>query len=179
MIVYDFNTLNALAKRNSWDYSFSDGRPYFMKNGQYATPTTKTSYSDKEMLAEIISEGSKEMKKLILTCWENNIKISGPCSGIKEFHDKPPYYLHFTFIGQIDLIASILENLKEIFTQTTANQNNPYYSHMMRENSNDEYRYDFSYILNGKELTKEEAEFIFSKINNVLEALLSKKSKTH
>ena len=35
-----------LAQRNGWDYSLSDGRPYFMKNGKYATPDETTTEED-------------------------------------------------------------------------------------------------------------------------------------
>ena len=79
----------ALAERNNWSFSWNGevgNRPYFMKNGNYAVPDETTSLEDKELLAEIISEGSNEMKKLIVDCWNNGVKISGPCSGIKEYH---------------------------------------------------------------------------------------------
>ena len=48
----------ALAERNGWNFSMSNNRPYFMKNGNYAIPDENTSEEDKELLASIIAEGS-------------------------------------------------------------------------------------------------------------------------
>ena len=56
-----------LAERNGWRFAMQDDRPYFMKDGNYATPDETTSEEDKELLATIISEGSDEMKQLILS----------------------------------------------------------------------------------------------------------------
>ena len=89
-----------LAERNGWVYSVIDGRPYFMKDGKYATPTEETSTKDKMLLASAISEGSSAMARLILTCWNNGIKIAGPCSGIRSEHAEQPKALHFGFTGE-------------------------------------------------------------------------------
>ena len=157
-----------LANRNGWEYSFYDGRPYFMKNGNYAEPNEETSEADKIILAEIVSEGSSEMAKLILMCWKNGIKISGPCSGIREFHDKAPISLHFCFIGESDLIGSLYEQLKTVF---------PSFDHLYRNINESDDRYDINFYLGDKELSKEESDFIFSIINNQLSMVIQNKNK--
>lgn len=148
-----------LAERNGWSYSVSDNRPYFMKDGKYVIPDETTSEEDKELLASIISEGSKEMAQLIQLCWDNGIIISGPCSGIREFHDKPPISLHFSFTGKKDIIDSLYNSLKIEF---------PDFNHMYRE-VNGMMRYDINYFLNGKELTTKESDMIYSIIKNQLQ----------
>lgn len=160
----------ALAERNGWDYSLIDNRPYFMKNGNYAIPDETTSEEDKELLASIISEGSDEMAKLIITCWDNGVGISGPCSGIREFHDEPPIYLHFAFIGDKELIDSLNQDLQEIY---------PSFDHHLRE-KNDNVRYDINYSLEGKDLSKKEADLVFSTMRQELTKELNiSKSKKH
>lgn len=52
-----------LANRNGWSYSLIDGRPYFIKDGKYTVPDETTTEEDKEILANILSEGSKEMAR--------------------------------------------------------------------------------------------------------------------
>lgn len=143
-----------LAQRNGWDYSLSDGRPYFMKNGKYATPDETTTDEDKELLANIISEGSIEMAQLIILCWNNGIIISGPCSGIREYHDKQPFSLHFSFKASKDFIDPLYASLQGIF---------PKFNHMYREDYG-LIRYDIDYPLEGKELTQAESNQIFSVI---------------
>ena len=158
-----------LAKRNGWSYSVGDGRPYFMKNGKYAIPDETTTEEDKELLSSIISEGSSEMAQLILLCWNNEITISGPCSGIREFHNKQPFSLHFSFKASKDLIDPLFANMREIF---------PRFNHMYRED-NGFIRYDIDYPLEGKELTVAESNEIFSIIKEQLQIELdhSKKQK--
>ena len=159
-----------LAQRNGWSYSLSDGRPYFMKNGNYAIPDETTTEEDKELLANIISEGSKEMAQLILICWNNGIIISGPCSGIREFHNNPPFSLHFSFKASRDLIDPLFVNIREIF---------PTFNHMYRED-NDLIRYDIDYPLKEKELTAIEADNVFSIIKEQLQMELDNfKNKKH
>ncbi len=155
----------ALAQRNGWDYSYGqeDNRPYFMKDGKYAVPDENTSVEDKRLLANAISEGSREMARLILTCWNNGIKIVGPCSGIRSEHKKQPTCLHFGFIGNSELVSKIYETIANTF---------PSYSHLYRELSSEESRYDLNYYLNGKELTKDEADTIFEVINLKLPIIL-------
>lgn len=155
-----------LAKRNNWQLSIQDNRPYFMKDGNYAIPDETTSLEDKILLAHIISEGSHKMAELILNCWENNIIISGPCSGIAKFHDKKPSYLHFSFKAKEDIIKPLYEDLRNIF---------PQFDHLFRQGSNGNIRYDIDYLLNGKELTEEEADNIFAIINDNLNLVLSNK----
>ncbi len=147
-----------LAKRNGWSYSVSDGRPYFMKNGKYAIPDETTTEEDKELLANIVSEGSIEMAQLILLCWNNGIIISGPCSGIREFHENSPFSLHFSFKASKDLINPLIACLQETF---------PEFKHMYRE-ENGLIRYDIDYPLKGKELTVAESDEIFSIIKEQL-----------
>lgn len=158
-----------LAKRNGWSYSVGDGRPYFMKNGEYAIPDETTTEEDKELLSSIISEGSSEMAQLILLCWNNEIIISGPCSGIREFHNKQPFSLHFSFKASKDLIDPLFANMREIF---------PRFNHMYRED-NGFIRYDIDYPLEGKELTVAESNEIFFIIKEQLQIELdhSKKQK--
>ena len=159
-----------LAKRNGWNYSLSNNRPYFMKNGNYAVPDETTTEEDKELLANIISEGSSEMAQLILLCWNNGIIISGPCSGIREFHDNPPFYLHFSFKASKDLIDPLFANIREIF---------PSFNHMYREN-NGLVRYDIDYPLKGTELSTIEADRVFSVIKDQLKIVLDNyKTKKH
>ena len=142
-----------LAKRNGWSYSFEGNRPYFMKKeGGYAVPDETTSEEDKQLLAAIISEGSSEMAQLILLCWDNGIIISGPCSGIREYHDEPPFSLHFAFIASKDFIDPLYNSLKDTF---------PTFDHMYRDKHN-LIRYDISYVLKDKELSKEDSDKIFS-----------------
>jgi hypothetical protein len=161
----------ALALRNGWTYVIQDERPYFMKNGNYATPDETTSDEDKELLATIMSEGSDEMKNLIIICWNNGIKISGPCSGIKEFHNKQPFALHFSMIGSKDLINQLYSRIEELF---------PDFS-LRKSEKNNELRFDINYFLNGKELMKTESDLIFREIRKVLEDILitQKQSTSH
>ena len=154
----------SLAERNNWSYTTDDGRPYFMKDGKYAVPDEKTSEEDKKLLANIISEGSSEMEELILLCWDNGITISGPCSGIREFHSNPPYMLHFSFTGRKDLIGSLYQRLLIVF---------PNFNHLYREND-DNMRYDINYPLNGIELTTEQSNQIFSTIKEELKLEIEK-----
>ena len=156
-----------LALRNGWNYSVIDNRPYFMKDGNYAIPDDTTTTEDKELLAEIISEGSDEMKKLILMCWENGIGISGPCSGISEYHNNPPHSLHFSFISNKELIDELCNNLKTSF---------PTFTHRLREQM-DNIRYDIDYILNGNGLTTDESNQIFAIIRKQLEYELEKSNQ--
>ena len=159
-----------LANRNGWSYSVSDGRPYFMKNGKYAIPDETTTEEDKELLANVISEGSSEMAQLILLCWNNGIIISGPCSGIRECHDKPPFSLHFSFKASKDLIDPLFANVRETF---------PTFKHMYREDKG-LIRYDIDYFLEGKELTVTDSDEIFSAIKNQLQLTLdNSKTKKH
>ncbi len=154
-----------LAERNNWNFSMDieDNRPYFMKDGKYAAPDETTTKEDKELLAGIISEGSDELKKAILICWENNLKIAGPCSGIKEEHKNQPHSVHFGVMGPEDMIMPLCENLKAKL---------PDYDHMYRENTNNTARYDFDYFLKGKNLSKEESNTIFKVIVSSLEDTL-------
>ncbi len=154
----------SLAERNGWSYSVTDNRPYFMKDGKYAVPDETTSNEDKELLANIISEGSTEMEQLILLCWNNGVNISGPCSGISEFHNKPPHSLHFTFNGNKDLIEPLYQKLLITF---------PNFKHLCREQNNT-IRYDIDYPLNGIELTTEQSNQIFSIIKEEFELEIGK-----
>lgn len=154
-----------LAERNGWSYSMDDSRPYFMKNGDYATPDETTSKEDKELLANIISEGSEELAQLILLCWDNNLKISGPCSGIRKFHEKQPFSLHFCLKAPMDIIEPLHKELQEIF---------PDFDHLVRVKE-ELARYDINYFLKGKELTQEESDSIFSIIRKQLELELENK----
>lgn len=158
-------TYKQLAERNNWDLSISDNRPYFMKNGKYAVPDEQTSEEDKQLLANIIAEGSIEMANLILNCWKNNIEISGPCSGIREFHNKQPFSLHFSFAGPAEVIKPLHDSIKAIF---------PNFSHLLREKNN-QVRYDINYFLDNKELTADEADQIFSVFNEQLNQVLESK----
>ncbi len=152
-----------LAERNGWSYSSIDGKPYFMKDGKYAIPDETTTEEDKKLLASIISEGSSEMAQLIELCWDNGIIISGPCSGIREFHDDPPFALHFSFKASKDIIDPLYSKLQDEF---------PTFDHMYRE-TNDLVRYDIDYFLEGKELTTEESDEIFSVIKDQLQLQLN------
>jgi hypothetical protein len=148
-----------LAERNGWSYSLIDNRPYFMNNGKYAVPDETTSEEDKELLANIISEGSQELAQLIKLCWNNGIVISGPCSGIREFHDNPPFALHFGFKAQKDIIEPLYNSLQVLL---------PELNHMCREEK-DLIRYDITYPLIGDELSIEQSNEIFSIIKNQLQ----------
>ena len=158
-------TYKQLAERNNWELSISDNRPYLMKNGKYAVPDEQTSEEDKELLANIIAEGSIEMANLILNCWKNNIEISGPCSGIREFHDKQPFSLHFSFNGPAEIIKPLANSIQAIF---------PNFSHLLREKNN-QLRYDVDYFLDKKELTADEADQIFAVFNEQLNKVLTSK----
>ena len=152
-----------LADRNGWRFVMEEGRPYFMKmEGGYAVPDEKTSEEDKELLANIIAEGSIEMQNLILNCWRNNINISGPCSGIREFHENLPFALHFSFKAQKDIIEPLYNSLQ---TELSA------LNHMYRE-ENDLIRYDITYPLNGNGLSTQQSNEIFSIIKNQLQTVL-------
>lgn len=161
-----------LAKRNNWSFSINsdDNRPYFMKDGKYAIPDEYTSDEDKQLLAAIIAEGSEELAKLIITCWNNNLIVAGPCSGIIEFHDKEPFALHFGVSGKKEIITALYDELM-IFL--------PDLAHRIRD-VEDGTRYDLNYFLKGKEISKEEANQIFKAINISLEKILeiSEKEKT-
>ena len=148
-----------LAERNGWSYSESDNKPYFMKDGSYAIPDETTTDEDKELLANIISEGSSEMAQLILLCWNNGITISGPCSGIREFHDKPPISLHFSFKASKEIIDLLFNSLQSTLST---------FHHMYRE-SNGLVRYDIDYFLEEKELSAKESNDIFAVIKNQLQ----------
>ncbi len=146
-----------LAKRNGWIYSMSDGRPYFMKDGDYASPDETTSKEDKDFLAEIISEGSNEMKKTILMCWENGITISGPCSGITDYHKgKDVVYVHFSFAGEKEKITELYQKLQVPF---------PDFHHSLSERKG-LTRYDFVYQT--EPLALEESNGIFEIVNEAL-----------
>lgn len=151
-----------LADRNGWNYCELDNRPYFMKDGKYAAPDETTSDEDKELLANIISEGSKEMAQLIQICWDNEIGISGPCSGIREYHDEPPISLHFSFTGKKDIIQPLYHDLQSQY---------PEFKHLIRED-NGSVKYDFDYVLNGKELSTEDSDMIFSVLKAQLQTEL-------
>lgn len=153
-----------LASRNGWDFSMVDDRPYFMKNGDYASPNEDTSLEDKRLLANIISEGSSELEKLILLSWNNGLTVTGPCSGIREYHDKPPIALHFGVKGPMEIVFPLYQSLLKDL---------PDYSHLCRD-QDDITRYDFNYFLNGKTLSKEESEKIFKKINEEINEVLGK-----
>ena len=163
MVIKMEEAYKKLAERNGWSYSISDNRPYFMKDGKYAVPDETTSKEDKELLAIIISEGSSEMAQLIQICWDNGIDISGPCSGIRKFHDKPPFSLHFSFKGKKDIIDQLYHSLQSIF---------PSFNHMYRE-ENGLIRYDIDYPLNGIELSVQQSDEIFSIIRNQLQKELN------
>lgn len=158
-----------LAERNGWRFAMQDDRPYFMKDGNYATPDETTSEEDKELLATIISEGSDEMKQLILTCWDNAIRISGPCSGIKEFHKKNPICLHFGMIGQNKILSLLYQRISAVY---------PGFNVYYREEDN---RLDINYSLKGKELTVIESNTLFEIIRKELESILmdQKGSSSH
>lgn len=151
-----------LAERNGWSYSVSDGRPYFMKNGDYAIPDESTSEEDKDLLATIISEGSMEMKTLVLTCWNNNIKIGGPCSGILEFHKKNPVCLHFAMMAQQDIILPLSERLKKDY---------PGYNVLYRKGEERD-RVDVNYSMGDRAITTIYADYIFKSIRKELEGVL-------
>ena len=132
-----------LAERNGWSFSNSD-RPYFMKDGDYAIPDETTSKEDKELLAEIISEGSEELAKAMIISWDNGLKPAGPCSGIKEYHKGDRVMIHFGVTGPSDVILPLSEKLsKEL----------PEYSHLCRE-VGEMLRYDFDHHIKNNDLTK-------------------------
>ncbi len=158
-------TYEALARRNGWDFSLESEsqRPYFMKNGKYAVPTSETSKEDKELLAEIISEGSDELKRIALMCWDKCIAITGPCSGIREYHDKPPMSLHVGFIGPREAMVELHQKVQELLPQLGG---------LLRETKDGQIRYDIDYFLDGKELTKEQSDAIFKIIADLLAQIL-------
>ena len=157
----------ALAERNGWDFSMNNNRPYFMKDGKYATPSENTSDDDKALLANIISEGSENLRDIILTCWKNGISISGPCSGIRSEHKEPPFALHFGITATKDITEQLYQGLQEEL---------PNCNHSLRGKEATTPRYDLSLFLSSNEieLTKDQSEEIFavvlSRLNNVLEA---------
>ena len=161
-----YDAYKALAERNGWEFSMIDNRPYFKKDGNYAVPDENTSREDKELLASIISEGSENLRNIILTCWENGITITGPCSGIREEHDEPPYSLHFGITSSKELASLVNQRLSEQL---------PNCNHLLRENPDNSYRYDLGLPLRsaGIELSKDQSEqifkVIFDQLNNVLE----------
>lgn len=156
----------ALAERNGWDYSFDGERPYFMKAGRYAVPDDNTSEEDKELLANVISEGSIELERLILLCWDNGIAISGPCSGIDKYHSKQPVHLHFSCTASKELIDSLTQNLQAIF---------PNFGLMLRD-MNGQTRLDIRFTTqNG--ITQEQSDAIFSVIRDNLEYEISKQKE--
>ena len=130
-----------------------------MKDGKYAIPDETTSQEDKELLASIISEGSQEMSQLIQLCWNNGIIISGPCSGIKEFHKNPPVALHFGFIAQASIIDPLYNSLQTAL---------PNINHLYRA-ENDLVRYDITYMLNNNKLSAQQSNEIFFIIKNQLQ----------
>ena len=110
----NINDYEELAKRNGWDFYF-DERPYFLKDGKYATPDETTSLEDKEMLAKIIAEGSTELESIILLSWENALKVGGPCSGIREAHKNTPIYLHCAIIGDSERLNYLYEMIYPLY----------------------------------------------------------------
>lgn len=161
----------ALAERNGWNYCDIDGRPYFMKDGRYATPDEHTSEEDKELLSTIISEGSMEMKTLIEMCWNHNIKIGGPCSGIKEFHMKNPVCLHFAMIGNQKVLLPLYKRIDDDYPGFDVDYR--------REETGD--RLDIAFSLKDKELTTKQSDVLFELIRKELESILieQKKSTSH
>ncbi len=157
----------ALAARNNWDFVNKDGRPYFYekekerKIGQsrkYAVPNATTTEKDKRLLAEILCEGSDEMKLLILKCWDNGLKFDEACSCIKEHHapDSKFYGLHFCFIGPQDKMSALCELLKNDFPEP-----------LLRENDKEPgitVRLDVHKSIT-RGLTKEESDAVFRKMN--------------
>lgn len=157
-----------LAERNGWDYALQDGRPYFQKNGKYAVPDETTSEEDKLLLAGIIAEGSKELAQLIILCWDNGITIGGPCSGIREAHNEPPFYLHFAMSGTEEFILPLHEQLKEMLPGMCRD---PYKA------QDGTYKYNIAYVLDGKELSTEESDKIFKVIREQVEQELHKEKE--
>ena len=157
-----------LAERNGWDFSMDTeyNRPYFQKNGDYAVPDEKTTPEDRVLLASIIAEGSVQLRKIALMCWENGIRITGPCSGIKEFHDRMPFTLHLGIKAPIEIIDPLHKRLSELL---------PNLNYMIREDKDDLIRYDIDLPLNNKALTKDQSEQIFGVIYNELERILHPK----
>ena len=150
-----------LSKRNNWKYFVQDNRPYFYsQEGGYAVPDDKVSIEDKELLASIIAEGSEELAKIAVTCWNNNILISGPCSGIDEYHqDKDNVILHVSFIGPMEIIKPLYDRIKAIYPL--------YISDDLRLVKNGLTRIDIGYSV-GKGITHEEANEIFRNIRREL-----------
>lgn len=158
----NYEIYKSLAERNNWKFSMEDdNRPYFMKDDKYAMPDEFTSEDDKLLLATIISEGSDEMVRLILNCWENGIEIAGPCSGISEFHERQPIRIHFGIITTKEIIIPLYEELERIM---------PDYYHLVRI-ENGKFRYDFNHVLR-EELSQEESNQIFRIINDNLNNIL-------
>ena len=153
-----------LADDNGWEFNLDENeRPYFMQDGRYAIPNETTSENDKKLLANIISEGSKELENLILNCWSNDLIIAGPCSGIKEFHKNRPTNLHFGVSGSNEIIYPLSEELNKIF---------PDFIHLYRKLEYGLFRYDLDYLLENKELSKEESDAIFETINKKLTEII-------
>ena len=153
----------ALAERNGWYYFLEGERPYFYKNDVYAVPDETTSEEDKELLAEIISEGSVELKKLLIDCWNNKIKIGGPCSGIKEFHDPiEDHHLQFRFIGSEEFLIPLYTRIKEAL---------PNLIHHIRINSDEKDNYYSIHTDNS--LTIEESNAIYAIIREQLQICLN------
>lgn len=154
-----------LAQRNGWNFSMDveANRPYFMKDGKYAIPDEHTTKEDKEMLADIIAEGSDELKRIILMCWDNGVVITGPCSGIREFHEQNPFALHLGIIADGEIIEPLYTKLQELL---------PDLSYMCRDNKG-KIRFDMTLALEDRELSKEQSELIFGTVANELESLLN------
>ena len=152
-----------LAERNNWDFSIGeDNKPYFMKDDNLAIPDEFTSEDDKLLLASIISEGSEELLKLILNCWENNIEISGPCSGIKEFHTKEPVIMQFGISSTPDTVLSLYEELARIMPD----------SYHLVKIEDGKIKYVFNHLLRENTLTKDESNQVFKIINDTLNYIL-------
>ena len=152
-----------LAERNNWDFSIGeDTKPYFMKDDNLAIPDEFTSEDDKLLLASIISEGSEELLKLILNCWENNIEISGPCSGIKEFHTKEPVIMQFGISSTPDIVLSLYEELAQIMPD----------SYHLVKIEDGKIKYNFNHLLRENILTEDESNQVFRIIDDRLNYIL-------
>lgn len=153
-----------LAERNGWTFILDEvsHRPYFMKDGDYAVPDELTTEEDKDLLATIIAEGSEQLKRIILMCWKNNIQVTGPCSGIREAHDYPPFSLHLGIVAPSEITTPLHSKLYERF---------PEFNYLSRAKG-EKVRYDIHYFLSNIELTKEQSEQIFEHIANELEKVI-------
>ena len=152
-----------LAERNNWDFSIGeDNKPYFMKDNNLSIPDEFTSEDDKLLLASIISEGSEELLKLILNCWENNIEIAGPCSGIKEFHAKEPVIMRFGISSTPETVLSLYEELARIMPD----------SYHLVKIEDGKIKYVFNHLLRENTLTKDESNQVFKIINDTLNYIL-------